>query len=197
MVSKNTLLYNEVIKGRYPGYEKADPLDLNVERIIEKLIAQEGNLTWVGDENLPYDYSCDLSDAKTCTISKNRNQYNGVITSTETKLGALRVVVANTILERVDYFFIPPSAIRELEKRPGGKKMAMKRCIRFYWSKNKGTYGIIDQYRCSSFEDMCHKSLQPYHLDKTATTLANTTQAVDSKGLNNENTSVQNVPNMV
>lgn len=197
MVSKNTLLYNEVIKGRYPGYEKADPLDLNVERIIEKLIAQEGNLTWVGDENLPYDYSCDLSDAKTCTIVKGRNQCTGVITSTETKPGALRVVIANIISERVDYFFIPPSAIRELEKAPGGKKWAMKRCIRFCWSEKKGTYGIIEQYRCNSFEDMCHKSLKPYHLQKPATTLANTTQAVDSKGLNNENTSVQNAPNMV
>ena len=197
MISKNTLLYNEVIKNRYPGYEKVDPEDLNAERIIEKIIAKEGNLTWVGDENLSYDYSCDLSDAKTCTIAKGKRQCRGVITSTETKPGALRVVVANTISERVDYFFIPPSAIRELEKAPGGKKLAMKRCIRFNWSENKGTYGIIDQYRCSSFEDMCHKSLRPYHLDKPTTNLNESTQVVDSKGFKNENNYRQITPNMV
>lgn len=191
MISKNTLLYNEVIRDRYPGYEKVDPEDLNAERIIEKIIAKEGNLTWVGDENLSYDYSCDLSDAKTCTISKGKISCKGVITSTETKPGALRVVVANTISETVEYFFIPPHAIRQLERPPGGKKMAMKRCIRFCWSKKKGTYGIIDQYRCSSFEDMCHKSLRPYHLDKPTTNLNESTQVVDSKGLKNENNSVQ------
>ena len=196
MVSKNTLLYNGLIRDRCPGYESVDAEDLNTERIIEKLIAQEGNLTWVGDENLPYDYSCDLSDSKTCTMVEGK-QCKAVITSTETKMGALRVVVANTISERLDYFFIPPTAIRELEKPPGGKKYAMKRCIRFCWSKKKNTYGIIEPYRCESFEDMCHKSLRPYHLDKPTTFLNESTQVVGSKGLKNKNNSVQNKPNLV
>jgi hypothetical protein len=197
MVSKNTLLYNILIRDRCPGYENVDAEDLNAERIIEKLIAKEGNLNWIGDENLPYDYSCDLSDSKTCTMVEGPMQCTAVITSTETKVGALRVVVANTISEKLDYFFIPPSAIRELEKPPGGKKFAMKRCIRFGWSKKKDTYGRIESYRCESFEEMCHKSLPPYHLEETATTLGDTTQVVGSKGLKNENNSVQNMPNMV
>ena len=159
MISKNKLLYNEVIIKYLPAYKVVDFEDLKVERIIEKLIAEVGNLTWVGDKNLSYDYACDLSDAKTCTLkSRGKYGYAGVITSTETKPGALRVVIANTITETVEYFYIPNDAIKELERAVGGQKYALKRCIRFSWSKRKQAYSKIEPFRCNSFEEMCQKS---------------------------------------
>ena len=168
-MNKNKILFKSIVipHGENNPYSKmaylsdltVDPNDLNIERIMEKVCAEVGGHDWCGDDNLPYDYSNDRSDFKTSSVTLKSDGYtSGMITSTEAKIGPLRVAVTNEFSpnkSKVDCFFIPVDAIRELEKALGGKKGEEKKRINFHYSLKNDTYGIIEDYRCDSFEDMC------------------------------------------
>ena len=155
-MSKNQLLYEKVIKDNLPGYENVDPDDLNIERLVEKVIAKVGNLKWVGPENLPYDYECDKSDCKTSSVSVSIT-VKGTITGTESKEGALRCVVSNEYSpNKVDYFYIPPKGVRKIESKMGGKKYNKKK-ISYTYSVSKDDYGILQDYRVDTLEEVATK----------------------------------------
>lgn len=155
-MSKNQLLYEKVIKKTLPGYENVDPDDLNIERLVEKAIAKVGNLKWVGPENLPYDYECDKSDCKTSSVNVSIT-IRGTITGTESKEGSLRCVISNEYSpNKVDYFFIPAKDVRKIESKMGGKKYNKKK-ISYNYSVSKDDYGIIEPYRCKTFEEVAKK----------------------------------------
>jgi len=173
--TKNDVLYREVVS-KYFDIGTVEPRQLNIEAMIEECIAIEGKLTWVGYENLEWDFADDKSDAKTCSISKaernstwHKNRYNKIkkvtvfvacIQGVETKVGALRVVLYNPFQGSqgaVDYFFIPFDHISDLNTTCGNGKTRDKRRINFTWNARLDTYKKIEQYRCSSFEEMCAK----------------------------------------
>ena len=158
--TKNSFIYNNLIRDHVKGYDSVDPEDLNIERLVEKRIAVTGNLDWVGDENKPWDYACDKSDAKTTTPWQIKvgkyTRYKGEITSVGTKVGALRVVLYNKFIPKLEYFFIPNKAIDELKVAECGKRTGSYK-IRFNWNLKKNSYNKLDPYKCSSFEEMCKK----------------------------------------
>ena len=157
-MSKNQILYEKVIKNNMPGYENVDPEDLNMERLVEKAIAEVGDLKWVGPKNLPYDYEDDKSDAKTSSI-KIPNTIKGTITSTDSKEGALRCTVSNPFSpNQVDFFFIPIDNVKKLETPVGGKKNAAKHAkkIDYSYNRDENKYSHIEEFRCESFEEMCN-----------------------------------------
>ena len=161
-MSKETLLYNAILKDVLNLDLGSDltPDDLKVEVLTEKAIAKVANLTWVGAENLPWDFAEDKSDAKTSNVAERVSvTYQGTITGTETKEGALRCVVTNEFSpNKVDYFYIPAHRVDKLSSAVGGTKNSGKKSIKYSYSKAKDEYGKIDEFRCNSFEEMCQKS---------------------------------------
>jgi hypothetical protein len=161
MASKEELLYEKVLKDNLNINLGDDltPNDLNCEKLVEKAIAKAGNLKWVGEDNLPWDYECDKSDSKTSSVAQSVS-YKGTITSTESKEGALRCTITNDFSsKKIDYFFIPIKDVRKLESSVGGKKNSsgVKKKISYTYSVDKDDYGRIEPYRCNSFEEMCNK----------------------------------------
>ena len=162
--TKNAFIYENLIRDHVKGYDSVDPEDLNIERLVEKRIAAVGNLNWVGDENKPWDYACDKSDAKTTTpwitIAKNGKyaytRYKGEITSVGAKIGALRVVLYNPFIPKLEYFFIPNKDVEKLKYAEGGKRTGSYK-ICFNWNPKKDSYNKLDPFRCSSFEEICKK----------------------------------------
>ena len=163
MTTKHKLIYETLIEGELPGYTKIpDAEDLNIERLVEKRIAQAGNLQWVGNLNLPYDFD-DYTDAKTTTLNnsdkKSPYRYFAYIEGTECKVGGLRVVAVIPALNKIDYFFIPLIAVRELERQAGKGKTRFKKRISIGYSIKSGLYcKKLRPYKCDSFEEMCLKS---------------------------------------
>lgn len=170
-MSKNTVFVRDIISKFFPEYTEIDANDLNVERIFEKCIAEQSGLKWVGDNNEEFDFSDDLSDAKTssCTkkVSRKKDKktgktytsanYSGKITSVETKVGDLRCAVYNELTDKIDYFLIPFSAIERLStpvSRTG--KGQYKKQILFSYNIKKGSYSNhMEDFRYYSFEDIC------------------------------------------
>ena len=162
-MSKEQVIYNNVIVGNVKGFTKDsnDPADLKVERLVEKAIAKVGNLTWVGDENLPYDFKEDKSDAKTSSVSKSVSiSFQGTITSTDAKEGALRCVISNEYSPKgIDYFYIPIKEVKKLQTKVGGKKnIYAKKKISYNYSPKKDSYGKLELFRCKNFKEMCNKN---------------------------------------
>ena len=163
MNTKNHVLYTEVVS-KYFDAGTVDPEFLNIEKLIELSIAKEAGLKWVGELNLPWDFECDKSDSKTTSIRKEKNgnytSFVGEISGTETKIGALRVVLYNPFANNcdgdVEYFFIPEMMVRFLEKACHGKQSG-KCKIKYTWSPAKDFYNSLEPFRCTSFEEMCAK----------------------------------------
>ena len=160
-MTKEQLIYNKILKDILNlNLDKTvlTPNDLKVETLTERAIAKVANLTWVGDENLPYDFKEDNSDAKTSSVAASITYY-GTITSTESKEGALRCVITNEFSpNEIDYFYIPVDMVRDLETCPGGKKNQAKKCIKYTYLKDKDTYGKLEPFRCKNFKEMCNKN---------------------------------------
>ena len=160
-MSKEQVIYDNVIVGNVKGFteDSNDPADLKIERLVEKAIANVGNLTWVGDDNLPYDFEEDKSDAKTSSVTVKRS-ISGTITSTDAKEGALRCVVSNEYSPKgIDYFYIPIKEVKKLETKLGGKKNVYgKKKISYSYSEKHDTYGRLEPFRCKNFKEMCNKN---------------------------------------
>jgi hypothetical protein len=164
-ISKEELIYKHVLKDALKlCLENTDvtPNDLNVTSLIEKAMAKVGKLKWVGDKNEEFDFE-DGTDAKTSSVTPSIS-YTGQITGTETKKGALRCVISNEWSpNEVDYFYIPPKAVRKLEKNNGSK---VKKGIKFTYrpdipevrEKDRDTYTQIEKYRVKSFKEVSTKN---------------------------------------
>tara|TARA_Y100000004_G_scaffold97305_1_gene108920 strand:- start:278 stop:787 length:510 start_codon:yes stop_codon:yes gene_type:complete len=163
--TKEELIYEKVLK-KTLGIELGEyisPNDLNVEKLVEKAIAKVGELKWVGEDNKPWDYEDDKSDCKTSSI-KPKNSIEGTITGTSNKEGALRCVVSNPFSPNgVDYFFIPIDDVRKLETDVGGEANKKRppelrsKKISYSYNIQNDSYSKLNEFRCSSFEEMCKK----------------------------------------
>lgn len=165
MTAKNKIMLNEIVVKYFPKYKDSDPFDLNIERLIEKCIAKESGLTWIGDEGLPYDFKEDRSDAKTgcCRVNVSPEGYEkcaGEISSVETKVGDLRVVIYNEARRTCHFFLIPHKMIKSLAVWGYGKN-SQKMRIMFSYSMRNDTYSNgLEVFRKSSFKEICHNRLE-------------------------------------
>jgi hypothetical protein len=160
MSAKNKIMLNEIVAKYFPKYKDSDPFDLNIERMIEKCIAKESGLTWVGDDGLPYDFKEDRSDAKTgcCRINLSKKGYescSGEIAGVENKVGDLRVVIYNEARRTCDFFLIPHKMIKSLAAWGYGQNEKKMR-INFSYSMRNDTYSNgLEVFRKSSFKEIC------------------------------------------
>lgn len=165
-----------VVEDYFPSLKRADgkclvhPNDLKMETIAEKAIAIVSGLTWCGYRNLPYDFVEDKSDCKTssCTAMPTKSKYtavsgevteyestsySGTISSVETKVGTLRVIVYNAHKNACDFFLIPHKHIIPLSNLMSGSYE--KRRIDYSYHRGKDAYSKIEGFRVDTFEDVC------------------------------------------
>ena len=126
-----------------------DPGIINVERMLETLVARTGNLEFVDEAG--YDYS-DKSELKMATV----HHITGEITigNMEGKVGALRIIIYNAKTGELAYFFVPKAKVSELCGVCYGKQRHKMRIRLCYHTKNK-TYGKLEPFKLDSFAAMC------------------------------------------
>ena len=100
---------------------------------------------------------CDFTDgseAKTATIgmvySGGYKKYRATISNTNSKTGLLRCIVGNTLNGEVAFFLIPHDVYNKYPNR-----------FQINYSPSKNTYGIFDEYRVDTFEELCSDYVAP------------------------------------
>ena len=124
------------------------PERFNIERLIEETLAAVGPYRYVDEEG--YDFT-DYSDSKTTTI--NANTRVGTINSVETKIGALRITAYNPFKESADYFYVSKRDMKYVKSPCYGVNDHKER-IKFTYSSRGDAYGMFEDYRVNSFEDL-------------------------------------------
>lgn len=156
-MSKHLTLMRDVICIHHPEFAASQDLRryglkhpdiFNIERLIEESLAAVGPYRFVDEEG--YDFS-DYSDSKTTTI--NINTRVGTISSVETKIGALRITAYNPFKQQPDYFFVSKRDMKYV-KSPCYGNNSHKERILFTYSTKGDAYGIFEDYRVKSFEEL-------------------------------------------
>jgi hypothetical protein len=139
---------------------------LQMDRMVEEAMANLGNFEMVSIHGM--DFS-DQSDAKSAVSNlRNNNKKRGMwthsfeIRNIAVKVGALRVIGYNKILDKFHYFYIPHHAYAHLKK---SKSSAVSICIEQYtkygeepeWTGIPKTSRMFWEYECATFEEMCLK----------------------------------------
>ena len=156
-MDKNQILMRDIICIYHPEfiasrdlrkYGMKHPNIFNVERLIEESLASLGPYSFVDKEG--YDFT-DFSDSKTTTI--NANSRVGTISNVETKIGALRITAYNPFKDNADYFYVSKRDIKYVKSPCYGKNDHKERIL-FSYSKKGDTYGMFEDYRLKTFEDL-------------------------------------------
>ena len=156
-MSKNLVLMRDVICIYHPEFAASKDLRtygikhpdmFNIEGLIEQSLAAVGPYEFVDREG--YDFT-DLSDSKTTTI--NVNTRVGTISSVETKIGALRITAYNPFKESADFFYVSKNDMKYVKSPCYGNNDHKERIL-FTYSKKGDTYGMFEDYRVKTFEDL-------------------------------------------
>mgnify|MGYP001195330433 CR=1 FL=1 len=135
---------------------------LQMDRIVEEAMANKGSFEMVSIFGM--DFS-DSSDAKS-VVSNMRcnNKKRGMwthsfeIRNIAVKVGALRVIAYNKILDKFHYFYIPHHAYAHC-------RHSVSICIEQYtkygeepeWTGIPKRSRMFWEYECATFEEMCNK----------------------------------------
>lgn len=170
-MSKQHVLMRDIITQYHPDFKSRSvkrlalsrPELFNVERLIEECMAEIGGYQHVGGEH--QDFS-DGSDSKTSSIRRNPKKgsqvcYSGQIKNVRTaggnlKIGALRVVIYNPILQNCGYYFLPRdfwTACVSNGYRGLGVIGYSYNCLSQHIPRFK-------DYQCESFEHLCRMENQ-------------------------------------
>ena len=156
-MSKSLVLMRDVISIYHPefriskdlrAYGIKHPDIFNIERLVEESLAAVGPYEFVDQEG--YDFT-DLSDSKTTTI--NANTRVGTISSVETKIGALRITAYNPFKESADYFYVSKRDMKYVKSPCYGNNDHKERIL-FKYSTKSDAYGMFEDYRVISFEEL-------------------------------------------
>lgn len=156
-MSKSLVLMRDVICIYHPEFRVSKDLRaygmkhsdiFNIGRLIEESMAAVGPYDFV--DQVGYDFS-DLSDSKTTTI--NANTRIGTVGSVETKIGALRIVAYNPFKEIADYFYVSKSDVRYVKSPCYGNNDHKERIL-FKYSTKSDAYGMFEDYRVKTFDDL-------------------------------------------
>lgn len=162
---KETHIFENLISKYHPEYRKrrskkyqkyvknfsnklASMNHLNIEFIVEQMIAHVGNLK---HSNAPGEDYEDGSDSKVVSLYKvNKKdrpnpEWRVCVPNLECKNGLIRLVVYNRYIDSLDYFVFDVSEVK-LDKQS-----------RFFCNYNVKTnvYSKIEQFRVKSFPELC------------------------------------------
>lgn len=136
----------------------ANPEMFNITGMIEKCmaVASEGQYTLVDGVGSISDFS-DTSDSKTVTVSRYPNgAIRGEVKGINTKIGSLRLVIYNSVVDRTDYMFIPADYVHIVAMPCYGKQSHDTRLPLTYTSVNN-SYNKFDPFRVPSFKVLATK----------------------------------------
>jgi hypothetical protein len=161
-MSKNLVLMRDVICIYHPEfriskdlrtYGMKHPDIFNVERLIEESLAAVGPYRFVDCEG--YDFT-DFSDSKTTTI--NANTRTATVGSVETKIGALRITAYNPFKQSADYFYVSKRNMKYVKSPCYGVNDHKERIL-FKYSTKGDAYGMFEDYRVNTFEDLARANI--------------------------------------
>lgn len=160
--NKNLMLLKDVILPHHPVFSKVpsivqdaalqDPEFYNCERGVEVSMAAASNGMYTFVDAAGYDNS-DYSDTKTASVNLKTGLVE--IIGTETKIGALRIVIYNAIANKLDYMFIPNQSLRVTEEPYYGKGSSHR--LRMKYNEYLDRYNRFDHFRVASFKDLALK----------------------------------------
>ena len=144
MMTKRELLLKEVIVPYHPTFSKSVDLEnvnpewFDVSLLLEEAMSHVGEYEWV---NLPH---MDFSDGSDCKSSTVNNRKRGLIDRVishggKEKSGMLRVVVYNSISQKIMYYALP------------------KGSIGYGYKIETDTIPKIEEFRCGTFKELCLK----------------------------------------
>ena len=136
---------------------------LQMDRIVEQAMAIKGSFELVSIFGM--DFS-DRSDAKSVVSTmrnnnKNRGQWTNSfeIRNIATKVGALRVIAYNKLLDKFHYFYIPRNAYVHLNHT---LTITIERFT--HWGEGEPAWTGVPkkntlfwEFECATFEDMCQR----------------------------------------
>lgn len=167
IMTKELLLMRDVITKYHPLFKNNDylsyygiqhPFMFNVEKLVEDCLSALGGYSVVNGWGRDFDDAVN-SDSKTVTVVNNsakRRQYVIKIGNVDTKIGSLRVTVFNPITAKLDFLYLPKTAVQE-HKEPDGKKTKLsgaKERIRTSWSYASDSYCKLEKYRLATFKEL-------------------------------------------
>lgn len=130
-----------------------DPELFNVEHGVEVAMAAASDGLYTFIDGHGYDNS-DMSDTK--TVSVNNYTCKAELTNVENKIGALRIVIYNPIMDATHFMYIPASHVRALELACYGKNSHKTRMIMQFRQYSSGwyTYNKYDRYLVPCFKTL-------------------------------------------
>ena len=158
-MTKRKLLLKEVIAPYHPTFSKSVDLEnvnpewFDVSLLLEEAMSHVGEYEWV---NLPHMDFSDGSDCKSSTINdRKRGLIDRVIShGGKEKSGMLRVVVYNSISQKVMYYALPKKDWLPMAKRHPTNKQGS---ISYGYKIETDTIPKIEEFRCATFEELCLK----------------------------------------
>ena len=132
-----------------------------VERLVEESLAAASRGAYEFVDEVGYDFT-DKSDSKTVTVRriKGTDKTNMSVGKVENKIGALRTVIYNTITEQLDFMYMPFTEWQPLRSRA----LYPQERIVGSWSVTKQSYGRLEKYRVSSFEELATATDESFFL---------------------------------
>jgi hypothetical protein len=162
IMSKNSVIYEDIVKHYFPMPKGIDADDLDIPRLVEKCIAKQSGLKWIGG-NESNDFG-DGSDAKTATITwrtrRTRTSHSytcnkGQIQNVGGKCGDLRIVVYDEPNECLHYFLIPAKLVTAYSTNGSIRGTLRLKTIQISYNKEIDSFGRLDRFRVKSFKDIC------------------------------------------
>lgn len=159
MMKKRELLLREVIIPNHPTFresvniETINPEWFDVSLLLEEAMAYVGGYDWV---NLPHMDFSDGSDCKSSTVNeRKRGLIDRVIShGGKEKSGMLRVVIYNSISQKVMYYALPKKAWISMAKRHPTNKQGS---ISYGYKVETDSIPKLEDFRCATFLELSKK----------------------------------------
>ena len=152
-------LMTELVLENHPIYSKSPfreaiierPADFSMTHLVEQMMAMNSNSAYTFIDEIHRDNS-DNSETKTGTlhISKSSAEISSVRSKFgKLKIGAIRAVILNPILNKLHFLYIPLDAVnKKMHTRKGTPTKSSSMWIQYNMKKNQFTklenYGIIE-----------------------------------------------------
>jgi len=156
-MTKRKLLLEKVIFPYHPTFSKVVDLDninpewFDVSLLLEETMSYVGGYEWL---NLPHMDFSDGSDCKSSTINERKRGLIDRVVSHggKEKFGMLRVVVYNSIKQKIMYYALPKKEWFPMIRRHSTNKQGS---IGYGYKVESDTIPKFEDFRCQTFEELC------------------------------------------
>lgn len=174
--TKQTIFLKEIAYKHHPIYMNSNlsfqqelleivyksPKSINIENITEEAIAYRGGYNFVDKKSKDYD-DIDESDSKTGTMNPITKKVE--ISGLGNKIGAIRLCIWNTILNRIDYMFFPYAIWKyNLGTKCYGKNTDDKIRLQMRWNEKKDSYNKFEVFKLNNFCELSSMQEETFYL---------------------------------